>query len=64
MVKSKAEIIEQLKELNDGVINEDWLKLPVYKLLAIRDTLKADESSSSDEDEISITKKIFGAFKN
>jgi hypothetical protein len=63
MVKSKAEIIEQLKELNDGVINEEWLKLPVYKLLAIRDTLKADESSS-DEDEISITKKIFGAFKN
>ena len=62
MVKSKAEIIEQLKELNDGVINEEWLKPPVYKLLAIRDNLKAE--SSSDEDEISITKKIFGAFKN
>lgn len=63
MVKSKAEIIEQLKELNDGIINEEWLKLPVYKLLAIRDTLKADESSS-DEDDLSITKKMFGAFKN
>lgn len=64
MVKSKAEIIEQLVQLNGGVADDEWNKLPIYKLLAIRDRLKGDQDDSSSDDDISITKRIYGAFKN
>lgn len=50
MTQSKRKIIEQLTELNKGVVDERWATMPVHKLLIERDNLKEVESSESDDD--------------
>ncbi len=59
MTKSKSDIIEDLLKVDPSYTREELNKLPVHKLLVLRDSLKDDSSSSeSDSDDISTLKSL------
>lgn len=59
MTESKDQIIKKILAMGASYTYEELLKLPVHRLLVLRDSLKDDTSSSdSDSDDISTFKNL------
>lgn len=59
MTKSKADIINDILKIDSSYTLEELEKLPVHRLLVLKESLKSDDSSSeSDSEDISIFKNL------